>query len=210
MIVSPQEYNSLVHGLINPNEFIHMFRIPEDEPIYQIDLNERKIYAPTFLSVEEDHNSEIIWFEADRFYDNFDLYDSTCWIQYRNAEKREFYYAAPIIIPTTLKNGKEKILIPWAISKEVAAKTGTVQFSFQFFKLSEDATKYLYILNTQVASSKILAGLRADPLAFLDDDSASEDDFLPEREQLAERIASLEEAYRILSQEYVLNWLEVN
>ena len=33
--------------------------------------------------------------------------------------------------------GSEKILIPWAISKEVAKKTGVIQFSFQFFKLSE-------------------------------------------------------------------------
>lgn len=209
MIVSPQEYNKLVSGLINPNEFIHMLRIPEDEPIYRIDLNERKIYAPTFLSVEEDHNSEIIWFETDRFFDNYDLYNSTCWIQYRNAERKEYYYAAPLVVSTTRENGKEKILIPWAISKEVAAKTGTVQFSFQFFKLSEDKTKYLYILNTQVANSKILSGMRADPLAFLDDDKKNEQDFLPEREWLSNEIARLEEAYRTLSNDYVLHWLEI-
>jgi hypothetical protein len=43
----------------------------------------------------------------------------------------------------------------------------------------------LYILNTQVANSKILAGLRVDPLAFLDDNEQTEEDVLPEREWLA-------------------------
>lgn len=98
MIVSPQEYNNLVSRLVDPNEFMNMIRIPENEPIYQIDLNERKIYAPDFLSVEEDHNSEIIWFKTDRFYDNIDLYDSVCWIQYINADKEEYFYAAPLVV----------------------------------------------------------------------------------------------------------------
>ena len=86
MIVSPQEYNSLVHRLMDPNQFTSMLRIPENEPIYEIDLNARSIAAPEFLSVEEDHNSEIIWFKTDRFFDNIDLYNGTCWIQYKNAD----------------------------------------------------------------------------------------------------------------------------
>ena len=87
MIVTPQEYNSLISRLVDQNNFINMLRVPKDEIVYKIDLNERKIYAPEFLSVEEDHNAEIIWFEADRFYDDFDLYSSTCLIQYINAKK---------------------------------------------------------------------------------------------------------------------------
>lgn len=98
MIVSPQEYNSLLHRLMDPNEFTNMLRIPENEPIYEIDLDARKINAPEFLSVEEDHNSEIIWFKTDRFYDNIDLYNSTCWIQYKNANKEQYFYAAPLVI----------------------------------------------------------------------------------------------------------------
>ena len=31
MIVSPQEYNSLLHRLMDPNEFTDMLRIPEDK-----------------------------------------------------------------------------------------------------------------------------------------------------------------------------------
>lgn len=208
MIVSPSEYSSLLSRLIDPNEYTNFLRIPQDEPIYEIDLNLRKINAPEFLSVEEDHNSEIIWFKTDRFYDNIDLYDSTCWIQYINANNEQYFYAAPIMVGVQ-EFGSEQILIPWAISKEVAAATGVIQFSFQFFKLSEDKNRFLYILNTQVAKSKILTGLRVDPMGFLTDSEVSEEDVLPEREWLAGEIHNLYEAYNTLSKDYELYWIDL-
>ena len=207
MIVSPQEYNSLLYGLMDPNEFTSMLRIPENEPIYQIDLNTRKINVPEFLSVEEDHNSEIIWFKTDRFYDNIDLYNGTCWIQYKNADKKEYFYAAPIIVGVQ-EYGNDQILIPWAISKEVCAASGTIEFSFQFFKLSEDGRKFLYILNTTSAKSKILSSLYVNPQAFLGIEDKPETDFLPEREWLADELHRLTEAYTTLSKDYNLYWLE--
>lgn len=209
MIVSPKEYESLLHRLMDPNEFASMLRIPDNEPIYEIDLDQRKINAPEFLSVEEDHNSEIIWFKTDRFYDNIDLYGSTCWIQYVNADQEEYFYAAPLVIGVE-EYGSEKILIPWAISKEVAKATGVIQFSFQFFKLSEDKLRFLYILNTQVAKSKILAGLRVDPTAFLTDAEQTEESALPEREWLADELHRLTECYEKLSKDYELYWIEVD
>ena len=208
MKVSPQEYNSLLGRLIDPNEYTNFLRIPADEPIYEIDLNQRKINVPEFLSVEEDHNAEIIWIKTDRFYDNIDLYDSTCWIQYINANNEEYFYAAPIIIGAQ-EFGNEQILIPWAISKEVAKATGIISFSFQFFKLSEDKNRFLYVLNTQVAKSKILAGLRVDPIAFLTDGEKEETDVLPEREWLANEITKLYDAYSTLSGDYKLYWIDL-
>ena len=209
MIVTPQEYNSLISRLVDQNNFINMLRVPKDEIVYKIDLNERKIYAPEFLSVEEDHNAEIIWFEADRFYDDFDLYSSTCLIQYINAKKEEYYYAAPICSSTIHENGKEKIYIPWVISGEVAAKTGIVQFSFLFFKLNENKDQFYYMLNTQVAKSKILVGMRSDPTKFLEDDTANDEEFIPQRKWLSDQIIRLEESYRELSQAYALNWRHI-
>ena len=203
MIVSPQEYESLLYRLTDPNEFSHMFQIPEDEPVFEIDLNARKINAPDFLSLETDHNSEIIWFKTDRFYDNFDLYDSCCWIQYKNAEKKEYFYAAPIIIDKK-EHSSEKILIPWAISKEVAAKTGIVEFAFQFFKLSNDKKKFLFVLNTQIAKSKILSGMHLDPVKFFE----NPDIFNQESEWPADIIHQLLEKYETLSKDYNVYWIE--
>lgn len=208
MIVSPQEYNSLLHRLTDPNKFTAFLRIPDNEPIHEIDLEKRKIDVPEFLSVEEDHNSEIIWFKVDRFYDNIDLYGSTCWIQYVNADQEEYFYAAPLMIGVE-KYGSDKLLIPWAISKQVAKKTGTISFSFQFFKLSEDGNRFLYILNTQPAKSKILAGLFVDPSKFLDDENATEEDLIPEREWLADQLRTLTAAFTDLQKDYELYWIEV-
>jgi len=55
--------------------------------------------------------------------------------------------------------------------------------------------RFHYILNTQIAKSKILAGLRVDPSAFLDDDDMTEEDALPEREWLADELHRLTEKY---------------
>lgn len=209
MIVSPNEYSSLLGKLIDPNEYAHLLQIPKDEPIYEIDLNSRTIKAPEFLSVEEDHNSEIIWFKTDRFYDNIDLYDSNCWIQYVNADHESYFYAAPILVGIQ-EFGNEQILIPWAISKEVTKATGVISFSFQFFQLSEDKNRFLYVLNTQVAKSKILTGLRVDPTAFLTDGEHEENDFLPQREWLSNEIVKLYDAYSTLSGDYELYWIDAD
>ena len=209
MIVSPNEYSSLLGRLIDPNEYTHLLPIPNNEPIYEIDLNSRVIKAPELLSVEDDHNSEIIWFKTNRFYDNIDLYDSNCWIQYVNANQEQYFYAAPILVGAQ-EFGNEQILIPWAISKEVTKASGIISFSFQFFKLSEDTNRFLYILNTQVAKSKILTGLRVDPTAFLTDGEHQESDFLPQREWLSNEITKLYNAYSTLSGEYELYWIDAD
>lgn len=205
MIVSPKDYNNLLSKLINPNEYANFLRIPTNEPIYNIDLNERKINSPQFLSVEEDHNAEVIWFKTDRFYDNIDLADACCWIQYVNANNEQYYYSAPIIVGSQ-EFGNEQILIPWAISKEAAKAKGDISYTFQFFKLSEDKQRFLYVLNTQIAKSKILSGLRADPLAFLSDEEISKEDFIAQRDFLTSELARIDAAYSTLSGDYKLYW----
>jgi hypothetical protein len=109
MIVTPQEYNSLLHQLADPNNNLYdetaqeiyrkaYIRIPKDEKIYNIDLNTRKIEAPDYIGVETDENVEIIWFKFDRYYENLDLYNGACWIQYINANKQKFFWYAPMQI----------------------------------------------------------------------------------------------------------------
>lgn len=208
MNTSPDLYNGLIHELSDPNYFSSFLRIPDNEPIYDIDLNTRVIHVPDFLSVTDDHNSEILWFKTNRFFDNFDLYTTTCWIQYVNAEGEKYFYAAPILTGAQ-EFGNEQILIPWAISKEVTKKSGPIEFAFQFFKLSEDGLKFLFVLNTLPAKSRVLSGLRVDPSAFLTDDSQTEEEAIPQREQLAGYLEKLSSDYAKLSQAYELYWIEV-
>lgn len=200
MILSPQECNELLLKLRDPNQFAHLIRIPENEPIYQIDLDKRKIEAPAYLSVEADQNAEIIWFKVDRFYDNIDLYSGVAWIQYINADKEERLYAAPLLVGTE-QFGNEQILIPWVIGKEVAKTAGTIQFSFQFFQLSEDSQRFLYILNTQPSSSRVLNGMHVDPFSVVEEDSEDEAWIRDQFSLIMQKIA-------ILSRENIL-WTDV-
>ena len=106
MIVSPQEYNGLLHQIKDPNIFSKVLRIPEKEKIYEINLSTRQIETPEFLSVETDADAEIIWFKVDRFFDTIDLYSGACWILYTNASGASYFYNAPMNIYFRDTNGK--------------------------------------------------------------------------------------------------------
>lgn len=208
MIVSPKEYSDLLYRLNDPNLFANMIQIPDDERIYEINLNTREIEAPEFLSVSSEHNAEIIWFKMDRFFDNIDLYNATCWIQFINANGEELFCAAPITVALE-KFGNEKVLIPWPVNSAVTKKSGTIKFSFQFFKLSEDHLRFLYLINTKPATSKVLPGLLFNANLFDDKEIAEAQATPAETECVATLLHELTEKYEVLSKNYVQHWLEV-
>jgi hypothetical protein len=137
MIVSPQEYSNMLIRIKDPNEFSGLFRLPQDEHIYTINLDERKIEAPAFLSAESDIRGEVIWFKVDRFYGNLDLSKGSCWIFYINALGENCVFAPELQLTSSVTDG-DFLLIPWEISENVAKKNGEVNFSIQFFRLTDD------------------------------------------------------------------------
>lgn len=174
MITSPTDYNELLHQ-INSNNKQKQVPIPqpEDEPLYEIDLNTRTIKAPSFLSVQYDHKSETIYFICDRYFDITDLGadDITVLIQYKNADPEE-QKNGYIYVPTykdikTFYNKdnekKSKIAFPWVIEGPATAFAGDVTFSVKFYKTvraaDTGAVKYLFSLNTQPVKSKVLHGM---------------------------------------------------
>ena len=210
MKVSPEEYNSMLHLIRNPNEYFPFLRIPKDEPVYDIDLKTRTITVPEFLSVEKEHNAEIIWFKADRFYDDFDLYSCNCWILYSNVLKEDYFYAAPIMVIGE-DFGVDKILIPWAIGESATRKGGTIEFSFQFFKLgtNDQGEKiFNFILNTRPAKGKVLPGIFADPRSVITEPAGENGSYTPEQAQLADMLSKLYDQYNKLNGEYNLYWID--
>lgn len=139
MITSEKEYNELLYVLKDPNNLTDepiYYRIPASEPVYNINLDTREVEAPEFLSVLEDHNAEVIWFKMDRFHDDVDLYDSTCWIQYKNALNETYVCVS---VPKVIKESNHDTLyMPWPISGPATKAAGKITFSFQFFKMKED------------------------------------------------------------------------
>ena len=65
------------------------------------------------------------------------------------------------------------------------------------------------MLNTKPAKSKILAGLFVDPSKILDYDNIEENDAIPGREWLADKLRALEDSYSTLSKDYELYWIDV-
>lgn len=145
MIITQQEYLDYLNKLKNPD--FQALTFPKGEHIYNINLNTRKVDAPTFLSVKNDHEAETILFQVDRFFDNMDLSMTNCVIQYTNALGDGYLYRVPFYDKETYQE-KGKLIIPWFIKAPVTVASGPVYFSFQFYILDGEK-KYQEILLTE-------------------------------------------------------------
>jgi len=156
MITGSAEYKEYLATLANsynpPNILI---RIPASEPIYKIDLNTRVIEAPKMLGVEADHEAELIYFMVDRYFDQVDLAQCVCAVQFRNARFEEYMYIVPAYDTLSYPG---KLIFAWNIQSPVTKYGGNVEFSFKFFKIDKTSGELLYELNTLVCKTKVLVG----------------------------------------------------
>lgn len=198
MIVSPEEYNALYYELFDPNGITNFIKIPKDETVYPIDLNARKINGPKSLGITEEHNAEVIWFSVDRFYDDIDLFQSTCFIQYKNALGEPFYFATSLIHYCE-EEGKEKLMIPWLITKDITKKAGSIEYSFRFFatkKNERDEIVFSYILNTLPTTSQVYSSMNMNKI-----ESVQLED------RIADRLSNLEHQIEQLNKSYEIYWV---
>lgn len=166
MITSPEDYQKYLYQIQDNNIPTIAILLPTDEKIYNIDLNTRTIEVPEFLSTERDHYAETIYFKIDRYFDNMDLTNTICLVQYinENAVNEDgnpaggFAYAVPFYDIQHFQD-ENKILFPWCIGGPATAAAGPITFSIRFYKLNAEGNQYLYNLNTLPAKSKILHGM---------------------------------------------------
>ena len=71
MITTPEQYYAYLHQ-IQSNNSPSIALISGRDTLYEIDLEQRLIHGPQFLSVEKDHAAETIYFITDRYYDYID------------------------------------------------------------------------------------------------------------------------------------------
>jgi hypothetical protein len=115
MITNAVDYYKEIVKIKDANKPQYAILLPVDEKIYEIDLNKRTTSAPDFLAVDSDHYAETIYFKVDRFYDNMDLADTVCTIQYINNNDDEdegHIYLVPFFDILTYREDN-KILFPW-------------------------------------------------------------------------------------------------
>lgn len=159
MITTATEYFANLFKIINTGNYPSLaVLLPSSENIYNIDLESRTIEAPEFLSVLDDHNSETIYFLVDRFFDNMDMSQTACVIQYINALGEGRLYTVPYYDIETF-HAVGKMLIPWCIEGEATKAAGDVTYSIRFFKVDPTGKYLTYNLNTRAFTSKVLTGI---------------------------------------------------
>lgn len=165
MITSAKEYLANLQRIRDENLRTEVLQIPSDELVYNVDLNARTVDAPVYLSTETDHIAETVFFAVDRYYETHDLAKSTCIIQYINAKNESYVYIVPVFDTETYAD-EGKILIPWVIQGHATAAAGPIKYAIRFYHINtierlNGAVEYEfdYIINTQVAQSRILKGM---------------------------------------------------
>lgn len=152
MITTAEEYQKYLWQLQDKNKPVSAILLPSDENIYEIDLNSRIINAPEFLSVKKDHAAETIYFLVDRFYDNMDLANTACVVQYINAAGEERFFPVPFYDITTFSNGVSDQFIRVVFEeKDYKINTYYVQDDeYNFILTSEEynPNKEYYVKNT--------------------------------------------------------------
>lgn len=145
--------------------------VPSNVRLYNINLDTREIEAPEYLSVQHEHYAETIYFLVDRYYDNMDLAQTTCIVQYVTPTNESYVYSVPFCDVTTYP---DKIIIPWCISGSATEHSGIVKYIVRFFTIDEasvigenesyDPSKaeFAYNLSTIPASSRVMYGLPID------------------------------------------------
>lgn len=155
MITSSQEYQEFLARIAETAPSTMKMRIPTYEPVYEIDLNTRKITPPPFIGVEGDHEAEYIYFQVDRYFDGLDLSNAIGLIVFKNAKNEEYYQIIPYYDIYSIEG---KIIFPWIIQAPAALYGGTVSFSVKFYQVDPTSGKLLYELNTLIAKTKVLVG----------------------------------------------------
>ena len=190
MTIDSQEYLSLLYEIQDDNKPSLAVLLPGTDKVYKVDLAARQIEAPEYLSVQDDHRSEVVYFRCPRYFDTIDLSKLVCIIQYINAAGEGRVYAVPFYDVDTLSATNE-MLFPWAIEGEATKAAGDVQYSIRFYLLDSINTekKLLYNLSTTAATSKVLVGIDVDPEDWETNDKEFHASYLEQILDVAKQIA---------------------
>lgn len=160
MRTDAKEYMEMLREIQNSNSS-SFTSLPTTEPRFIIDTNTREINVPpefSFLGVQNDHKAETIYFEIDRYFDNEDLANHTCVIQFINGANEGIYPVTELDVDTI----DGKIIFGWQIYNDSTQNVGDVSFSVRFYSLREEGNGFEYNFNTLPSSSRILETLNVD------------------------------------------------
>ena len=159
MITEPSEFRQRLQEIQNSVK-ITFAHLPSNEPRFIIDANSREINIPfefSFLGVIGDHKAETIYFEIDRYFDDVDLSEHTCVIQFINKNPKTLKFNEGLYPVTTMDVNSidGKIIFGWNIMNDATQIAGDIHFSIRFYSIDSN-NKFTYNFNTLTANSIIL------------------------------------------------------
>ena len=159
MITEPSEFRQRLQEIQNSVK-ITFAHLPSNEPRFIIDANSREINIPfefSFLGVIGDHKAETIYFEIDRYFDDVDLSEHTCVIQFINKNPKTLKFNEGMYPVTTMDVNSidGKIIFGWNIMNDATQIAGDIHFSIRFYSIDSN-NKFTYNFNTLTANSIIL------------------------------------------------------
>lgn len=162
-LILAEDYWKQLKTLQN-NQATEVSRINTPENgFFKIDLDQRVVIPPSeykdFLSVEQEHYAETIYFETPRYFDDVDLATTTIIIEYVNADNEARIYPA-ILQDRTSNPGF--IRFAWVLGHEATKAAGIIKFAVRFFSVDQQEHTFVYNLQTQPMSGRIAFGLRDD------------------------------------------------
>lgn len=168
-------------------------RVPvvQQEGYFEIDANTREIKVPKAFSdngiaVQFDHTAEIIYFNMDRYFDDFDLaicnpanaqegYVGRCVIQWQNANGTGYDKAYMFDEGSDDENdgiyAYNRITFGWPLHGEITEVSGPLKFSVILEVVENDvdaSAKVLYSFNTKEAECYIHPNLVSDKGSYKD------------------------------------------
>lgn len=124
MITTPSDYIKRLEAIQRSvNSTIEMVNLGT-EPLFIINTDTREITVPPAmhqLGVVSDHNAETIYLQIDRYFDDVDLSQKTCVIQYINAADEKHLYP---ITEKYIDDAKGKLTFAWKLSGNVTKAAG--------------------------------------------------------------------------------------
>lgn len=138
-----------------------LLRIPEEEQLFEINANTRKINIPDHfvkngLGVQGDHTAEVIFFRINRYFDEMDLAlcsgnKGACYIQWSTGDNNRQQATKAYAFDVT----ENHIIFGWVISNKATKKAGKLNFSVRFVQWEDDPEVYTYSFSTLTATCNI-------------------------------------------------------
>lgn len=146
MAVAYSTYSNNTDNWILMNDKYSYYEDYSDDSVSIIDEDKNITLDPKQINLTQETNSQFIPFEMPRYFDGFDLINTTLLIHFVNKNKEEDYTN-----PVNVYYNDTKIRFAWLVNKNVTAVEGKVEFEIQAVGVNSKGDEY--VLKTKPSDS---------------------------------------------------------